>query len=562
MSNRFLKLITLSILPFFSLKSVAQQFEFLPSFDSVSSNSFFYLAGKVGKNNLVIKARSNDLPQVMVCDSSGIVIEQKTLPVSQLSPKASIAFSISGDKCTVIIQHPKDSFLHLGMIQIDERGDLINPYTVLDSTIVQTDNASIFYQLYNKSEQENILLYRMIFDADENKLAFDYIAINTRGEKETKKTHYLPFNDQEEEVIPVYRNDDKNIVVGIYDKLPNKLSDYALTLYRFQIGSDNFESKVINYKKKQPNQPFFVRGSAMATIRIGSLYKDSKEDKYLGVILASVIIKKEKMDASLSELPFSKDLMSQLYRSKKNLSGIRKLDSSLLIIQNSSWSEKENSLLLFIEKSHYKQMRVRDLPLEYEPSLGSNANIGTNTNGGSNSSPSMQFDAIRYRENVLEMARNPNPNGIYYDPTQYLGAGNSSPQTPFSGGFDLPFYDTPKEVVMVQEQYLFQQKGKSIQSVVGKLTSIFPEKQLSLSTSSFVTADEHILLAYEYPTNGRFIIQSLSTNRAPANYIVGYPVENTLFYNGQIRHAGKRKLVTFYVNGSTNRIGLAVISLL
>ncbi len=94
MANRYLKLIAVAMLPLFPLENFAQQFEFLPSFDSVSSNSFFYLAGKVGNNNLVIKTKSGDLPEVLVCDSAGRLIEQKKIPVVQLSTKTSMEFTV------------------------------------------------------------------------------------------------------------------------------------------------------------------------------------------------------------------------------------------------------------------------------------------------------------------------------------------------------------------------------------------------------------------------------------------------------------------------------------
>ena len=167
----------------------------------------------------------------------------------------------------------------------------------------------------------------------------------------------------------------------------------------------------------------------------------------------------------------------------------------------------------------------------------------------------MQFDAIRYEE-MLKTSLTPSQ---YFNYSVSANLQNDSYKPPVSSGMESSGPDElTGDRIIIQEQFLVRQEGKET-DVKAKIGVKFLANQLPLKKIVFNNLNEPVQLGYSYWLKGLFLFQSIGGMKT-TNMMVNYPEENWPFYKDYIYEAGERKLLTFYVSGKGNCIGLAAIT--
>lgn len=548
-TSRSLLIVFLSL---FSLHTIAQRIDFYAPLDSGRNFYNYQLAGKVGDNILLVNTRTDNYPEILICDSLGKLIVRKELRVPQLSPLATVNYFIERDHCTVIIQHLQNNVLYLGLIRVDKMGALFQPYTLLDSINTERPDAKAYFQYVPNPVRKEFLLYR-IGEPLNNKLNIDYFIISPSAEKTMKETRLLSFYRLKEDHTPVHFSKSGEVLFGIYDKVFTSGKGWKLTLYQFPRSSQETVTRIINYEDKKPGRPLFIQGRSEKEVQIASLYKNKGANRYAGFTITSVDMVKRNAEPITTSIQFSNKTISQFYSGKKGVRGTKKWRDNELLLQDGFWSEKDKSLLLFIENNKYRLVPVRQSSLS-GPAIrgGSDDIVRVNNN-----TPSMQFDAIRYEE-VLKSSLTPSQ---YFSHSVSVNLQNDSyqPPKPVSSGIESSGTDElTGDRIIIQEQFLVRQEGKET-DVKAKIGVKFPANQLSLRKIVFNNLNEPVQLGYSYWLKGLFLFQSIGGTKT-TNRMVSYPEENWPFYKDYICEAGERKLLTFYVSGKGNCIGLAAIT--
>ncbi len=551
MLNSTIRSLLIVLLPLVSLHTIAQRIDFYAPLDSGHNFYNYQLAGKAGDNILLVNTRTDNYPEILICDSLGKLIRRNDLLVPQLSPLANVNYSIEGDRCTVIIQHLQNNVLYLGLIRLDKMGELFQPYTLLDSIKTERPDAKAYFQYMANPVSKEFLLYRIGVPAANNKLNIDYFIISPSAEKTKKETRLLSFYPLKEDHTPVHFSKSGEVLIGIYDKGFTSGKGWNLTLYQFPRSSREIVTRIINYKDKIPVRPFFIQGGSEKEVQIASLYKNEGANRYEGFTITSVDMVSRNAEPVTNTIPFSAKTISQFYSGKKGARGTKKWRDNELLVQDGFWSEKDKSLLLFIENNKYRLAPVRQASVS-GPAIrgGSDDIVRVNNN-----TPSMQFDAIRYEE-MLKTSLTPSQ---YFNYSVSANLQNDSYKPPVSSGMESSGPDElTGDRIIIQEQFLVWQEGSET-DVKAKIGVKFLANQLPLKKIVFNNLNEPVQLGYSYWLKGLFLFQSIGGMKT-TNMMVNYPEENWPFYKDYIYEAGERKLLTFYVSGKGNCIGLAAIT--
>ncbi len=551
MLNSTIRSLFILMLSLCSLHTVAQRIDFYTPLDSGSNFYNYQLAGKVGENILLLNTSGDHLPEILICDSLGKLIVRKDLPVAQLSALANVNYFIEGDHCTVIIQHQQNTVSYLGIIRLDKMGELLQPYTLLDSVKTDRSDNKANFQFLSNPVQKEVLLYRLTELAGNNKLNIDYFIISPSAEKTKKETRLLSFYPLREDHTPVHFSKSGEVLIGIYDKGFTSGKGWNLTLYQFPRSSREIVTRIINFKDKKPGRPFFIHCGSEKEVLIGSLYKNEGANRYAGFTITSVDLATRNAEPVTNTIPFSAKTISQFYSGKKGARGTKKWRDNELLVQDGFWSEKDKSLVLFIENNKYRLAPVRQASVS-GPAIrgGSDDIVRVNNN-----TPSMQFDAIRYEER-LKTSLTPSQ---YFSYSVSANLQNDSYKPPVSSGMESSGPDElTGDRIIIQEQFLVRQEGSET-DVKAKIGVKFLANQLPLKKIVFNNLNEPVQLGYSYWLKGLFLFQSIGGMKT-MNMMVSYPEENWPFYKDYIYEAGERKLLTFYVSGKGNSIGLAAIT--
>ena len=552
MLNSTIRSLLIVLLPLVSLHTIAQRIDFYAPLDSGRNFYNYQLAGKVGENILLLNTSADHLPEILLCDSLGKLIVRKDLPVAQLSALANVNYFIEGDHCTVIIQHQQNTVSYLGIIRLDKMGELLQPYTLLDSVKTDRSDNKANFQFLSNPVQKEVLLYRLTELAGNNKLNIDYFIISPSAEKVKKETRGLTFSPLKEDHTPVHFSKSGEVLIGIYDKGFTSVKGWKLTLYQFLPASQEIVTRIINYKDIKPVRPFFIRGTSEKEVQIASLFKSANPNRYGGFTITSVDMTKRNAEPVTNTIPFSEKTMRQFYSGKKGARGTKKWQDNELLVQDGFWSEKDKSLLLFIENNKYRLAPVSDKSVSV-PAIRNESDDIVRVN---NNTPSMQFDAIRYEE-LLKTRLTPSQ---YFSYSVSVNLRDDSYKPPVSSGIESSGQEESSgERIIIQEQYLFQQEGEET-AIKGKIGVKFLANQLPFKKIVFNNLNEPVQLGYSYWLKGLFLFQSMDSSKNTSNVLVSYPEENWPFYKDYVCEAGERKLFTFYVTGKGNCIGLAAIT--
>jgi len=449
---------------------------------------------------------------------------------------------------------------------LSESGRLLEPYTRIDSSRIDKLGDGAYYQFALSADKKKIILYRMMLGLQTDKLLMDYLALNHNGKVIEKGSHYISYDNNSENITPLFQHNNGETFFAIYNKPGILKSSSKTRIYQFTTSVSELLVKEIDFKATKLIHPVFVSNSAEHELSFVSLYNDQGSTNIQGLVVTKINLVSKKGNPSINIHDFKKTRKGEFYLGDRSIKlGLNEKRGDVININSSSYLGQDKKLTIVFE-NRYSYMSSKMKSENFDPrSQGTIAVMGQ-----SNLMPSQEFDLLRNYASTVNTPKPPSPvSASFYTlglktapvSTQYIMGGPFSEI--LSDRYTYSFQPLPQSV----EHYVIQHDRTQLQFDKNhnpirkdKLTIRYSSPQIQVESGNIVNADELVILNYSLTNNINISMQLFDTvnpaYQALLHNINGYKP----FYGDSFSYAGNKKIYTLFTTADYKNIGIALIS--
>lgn len=305
-----------------SSSCIGQQTIFHKSFTKADSNNIYNLIGIVGSSYLTLGMKGDDMPELIFTDSAtGESFIQK---MDYLNPEKTVLFNVFArqDRITVVMQSKENNVAYVKLALLNERGVLIHPVIVADSSRVDLLGDAAYFQALASPDHRFELMYRIIGGLKENHLLVNYFYINMDGSTSPPKNYYIPFHARLQQLTNLYISSDATVYMGIYDHPENYRFGSSVNLYITKPGEESPQLTTVYLKEKKPVDILFTTDLQNNQLVLTSLYSDFYSKNVEGAIAAFINRNNNSLDTVIYK-KFDEKILKEI---RSGLTGVKSTD--------------------------------------------------------------------------------------------------------------------------------------------------------------------------------------------------------------------------------------------
>jgi len=564
-------LIPLLILCLLYFPGKGQQINYFKPFSTLSSDSYHYLVGNINNNYLVLKVFEKDLPKLLIFNDSGQQVAEQVISIPELKNNVVPKFLVSQDSWTLVFQHQIMNTLYLAMARFTESGEMLLPYTRLDSTSIDNLGNAAYYNFSVSADRKRNILYRMIAGLQPGKLLMDFFTITSDGKQIERGRHYIPFNNKLQDITQLFHHTDGKSYFAIFDKLHDTELPAKTIIYQLATNQKDLLIKEIDFKTSKPIKPVFVSNTSSRELVFASLYHDNNSSGIKGILINKIDLENKLAGAVPNLISFAETKNGELEIENGTVK-LRYKESrgDLLDISNCAMLGSEGKLTILLE-NRYKfipgktQLTQGDFP--QQPTY--NAIVMGNI------TPSQDFDLLRnYLGTVETNVGITGSNGSTY--VGHTGIAPSLPQNIMGGGISailsnnytyhaqtIPNFSSSSSSspsLAIQQEHIqleFDNNYSPLQK--GKLTVNY-SSDMAFTSDYFANQRELTILNFIPYSNYNFSMEFFDADNAPYQALLINKDGNKPFHDETFVYAGEKKILTLFTTADNKKIGLAVVS--
>ena len=551
-----------------STSSRGQQIKYFEPFDSLSSDSYFYPVGNINNKYLVLKLYATELPKLLIFNDSGSQVAEQIISIPELINTVIPIFLISQNNCTIIFQHQDKNTIYLATARFNERGELLQPYTRLDSTRTDILGNASYYNYSISSDKKKISLYRMILGLQPDKILINYFAITSDGKETEKGSHYIPFRKELQGITSFFQHTDGKTYFAIYDNPSDRKISAKTSIYQLSNTAEDLLVKEIDFKASKPIQPVFATNTTSSELIFASLYRDHYSAGIKGLLITKIDLKRISADPSTTIIPFTKTKNGEWNIGKDNVKmGYKESRGDLLGISNCAMLSKSGELTILLENSYYSKKRIKNGYFPQPPS--SNITVL----GRDNITPSQDFDLLRDHIRTVGSPTNPqsaNAGSIF---VRNLGIAPVSSRDIWGSVTLSENYTYHAQAISINSGTVSNSTYQTIQKELiqlqldknhkplrkGKLSVNYPSSMPFVS-GYIASQREFTILNYIPNTDYSFTLEFFDGENPPYRALLSNKSGYKPFYGEAFGYGVEKEILTLFTTVDDKKIGLAIVN--
>lgn len=548
-----------------------QEIQYFQPFDTISSDSYFYPVGNINNKYLVLKLFATEQPALLIFNDSGRQVAERTIPVPELRNTVIPRILVTADSWTLVFQHLEKDLLYLAIARLNENGDLLQPYTRLDSSRVNKLGNSAYYSFAVSADKKKIILHRMILGLQPDKILVDFFAITSDGKETEKSSHYIPFRKELQEITPLFQHTNGRSYFATFDKADNTKLSATTIIYQFAVGAKDLFVKEINFTAAEPVKPVFVSNTLSNELIFASLYHEQYSAGIKGILISKINLERIAEDASTTIIPFTKTKNGEWNIGKGTARlGYKESRGDLLEIINCAMLGQGGNLTILLENRYtFSQRNTQSVQSDFPGQHNNSITIL----GRQNITPSQDFDLLRNHLSGIGTSNEQRPGnghifvgnlGIAPVSTWQISGGDFSEllseqhtyhvqAIPNNSGSNSATRAIQQEHVELQLDKYYKPLRK------GKLAVNYPPA--TPIVSGYIAGQHELaILNYIPGSNYRFTLELFDGANPPYQALLSSKNGYKLFYGETFGYGSEKKVLTLFSTADDKKIGLAIIS--